>query len=239
MFVNPKTLSGDLDTLEGIEKGSLRLAVQALFDFRDDAFDIVKNEKDKIQDIGEDITREALDRIGMSKIDDRLFGNIDYKRARYVFNKSYAVRQALLVDSKAEKVSGQGTATIQTAQTSMRIRLIRSGKKIDEPGKLKTVLQSRRTGFTYLSTTIFVKYNYKENGGNNKLVSVTVFALPNGMLQGRYNPSPTDTIWLVGRDAPTRKEAFRVRVSLSRLKRKMCWRVQEIPVSPTKFIWDD
>jgi hypothetical protein len=65
--------------------------------------------------------------MGVSRIDERLFGKIDYKRARYYFRPDFAVRQALLVDSKAEKVEGQGTATLQTTQTSMRIRQIRAG----------------------------------------------------------------------------------------------------------------
>lgn len=237
MFIDPDSLAQDLDRLEGIEKASVRLVTQALADFRGTAAEIFRREKDLAADIGEDITREALDRIGVSKIDVRLFGKIDYKRARYVFNKEYAVRQALFIDSKAEKLEGQATATLQTAQTSMKIRHIRSRKEVDVPGKLPTVVQTEAG--KCLITTIFVKYNYKELKEENKLVSITVAALPNGMLQDRYNPNPLDTIWRAGRDAPTRGEAFRVRLVFELLKSKANWRVQKIPMFPEPLVWDD
>src|SRR5437867_13201751 len=113
MFTDPSSLASDHAKLEEIEKASMRLVCQAIYDFKNPATKIFENEQD-FADIGEDITREALDRMGVSKIDERLFGKIDYKRARYVFHPDYAVRQALYVDSKAEK---EGTsATLQTAQ---------------------------------------------------------------------------------------------------------------------------
>src|SRR3972149_5568291 len=127
MLINPQELYNDLDRLEEIEKSSLRLVVQALYEFRVDAQEIFRQESDNAADIGEDITREALDRLGMSKVDQRLFGKVDYKRARYLFHPEYAIKQALFVDSKAEKVSGAGTATLQISQLSMTVRQIRSG----------------------------------------------------------------------------------------------------------------
>src|SRR6266498_1039822 len=130
MFIDPRALENDLDRLEEIERASMRLVTQAIYDFRKTAAEIFEKERDLVQDIGEDITREALDKMGVSKIDERLFGKIDYKRARYVFHPDYAVRQALFVDSKAEAFSGRATATLRTAQTSMRIRHVRSGRNI-------------------------------------------------------------------------------------------------------------
>jgi len=134
VFVDTAKLLADPDRIEEIEKASARLVTQAIYEFRDTAAQIFSNEPDLPQDIAEDVTREALDRLGASRIDVRLFGKIDYKRARYVFHPSYAVRQALLVDSKAEKE--HGTSTLQTAQTSMRIRHVRAGKAVDERGTL-------------------------------------------------------------------------------------------------------
>jgi hypothetical protein len=128
MFTDPDELVRRPELLEGIEKGSLRLVSQALYEFRATAALIFQRERDLAADIGEDITREALDRMGVSKMDARLFGKIDYKRARYIFNRDYAVRQALFVDSKAEKESGQGTATLQMSQVSMRVRQVRGGR---------------------------------------------------------------------------------------------------------------
>jgi hypothetical protein len=75
MFIKPSNLAHKPDTLEEIEKSSLRLVTQALVNFRKDAAYIFKNEKDKAQDVAEDITREALDRLGVSRIDQRILGN--------------------------------------------------------------------------------------------------------------------------------------------------------------------
>ena len=239
MTLDPTTLVADLNTLEDIEKATLRLVLQAIYDFRDEAREIFFREQDLVADIGEDLTREALDRMGSSVIPVRLFGKIDYKRARYVFHPAYSIRQALFVDSKAEKVSGAGTATIQTAQTSLVIRQSRSSQDVEEQGTLPTTFEVQ--GQRFLTTTIFVKYNYRDDGvARNELVSVTIACLPNGMLQDRYNRTPQDTIWLVGRNAPTRDERFRVRIGFARLKQKANWRVQSIGIAPpTPFRWDD
>jgi len=54
-------LENDLDRLEEIERASMRLVTQAIYDFRKTAAEIFEKERDLVQDIGEDITREALD----------------------------------------------------------------------------------------------------------------------------------------------------------------------------------
>jgi hypothetical protein len=236
MLINPLDLSGDLDRLEEIERASLRLVTQALYNYRVTAQEIFQEESDLVGDIGEDITREALDRLGMSRIEQRLFGKVDYKRARYLFHPDYAIKQALFVDSKAEKVSGQRTATIQTSQLSMSILQIRAGQEVRVPGKLPTTIALK--GENYLTTTLFVKYNYAERQDKNDLQTITVAALPSGMLQQKYNPSATDTIWLAGRNAPTLGEEFRVRLSFLQLKLRANWRVQKILMPPHQFTWD-
>jgi len=235
MLISPYDLQNNPERLEEIEKSSLRLVVQAICDYRITAQEIFREESDQIADIGEDITREALDRLGMSRIDQRLFGKVDYKRARYLFHPEYAVKQALFVDSKAEKVSGQGTATLQTSQLSMIVKQMRAGQEIGIPGKLPQILKLR--GEPYITTTLFVKYNYQEGDAGNSLSSITVAALPNGMLQEKYNPTSQDTIWLAGRNAPTLGEEFRVRLSFARLKEKSSWRVQKILMPPNVFEW--
>lgn len=237
MLINPSSLRNDLDRLEDIEKASLRLVVQAIYDFIDTAVEIFEQENDSVADIGEDITREALDRIGVSRVDQRLFGKIDYKRARYMFHPDYAIKQALFVDSKAEKVSGQGTATLQTSQLSMTVKQIRAGKEIIVPGTLPIVIGVGEHSF--LTTTIFIKYNYAQEQSNNVLKSITIASLPNGMLQDRYNSSVHDTIFIAGRNATSRGEDFRVRLSFRRLKQKVNWRVQKFEVLPTRFEWDN
>ncbi|MDE0631923.1 MAG: type II restriction endonuclease [Caldilineaceae bacterium SB0661_bin_32] len=236
MLIDPYSLSSELEQLEQIEKASLRMIVQAIFDFRESAEEIFREESDLVADIGEDITREALDSMGMSRIDQRLFGKMDYKQARYLFHPEYAVRQALFVDSKAEKSSGMKTATLQTSQFSMEVRQIRSGQSLQIPGTLPSVLSLRDED--YITTTVFVKYNYSElTPKSYALDGVTIAALPNGLLQERYNPNAVDGIWLAGRNAPSRGEAFRVRLSFPKLKAKASWRVQSIPISAKIWHW--
>lgn len=237
MLIDPHSLEHDLVRLEDIEKASLRLVVQAVFDFRDTASEIFRLESDLVADIGEDITREALDRLGVSRIDQRLFGKIDYKRARYLFHPDFAIKQALFVDSKAEKMDGRGTATLQTSQLSMEVRQVRANQVMNVAGKLPTVIEIGANSF--LTTTIFVKYNYEMFETTNLLRCITIAALPNGMLQNQYNPTPEDTIFLAGRNAPTLGEEFRVRLNFQRLENKAAWRVQRILPAPEGFTWNE
>ena len=240
MTLDPASLNQDLDLLESVEKASLRLVAQAMYSFAEEAADIFENERDDVQDIAEDITREAMDRIGTSIIPVRLFGTIDYKRARYLFSPDFSLRQALFVDSKAEKVEGARTVTIQTSQTSMRVRQVRSGASVDVPGTVP-VIYNDRDGLAFLTTTVFVKYNYEEAAeAGNQLDSISMTCLPNGMLQERYNPNPDTTFWRAGRNAPSRGEEFRVRIGLIRLKEMANWRVQYLRLKPTvAFEWED
>ena len=241
MSLDPPALATQLERLEAIEKATLRLVTQAIYDFRHEANNIFREETDLPQDVGEDITREALDNMGMTRIPIRLYGKIDYKRARYIFHPEYSLKQALFVDSKAEDVAGQRTATLQMAQTSMRVRQIRSGRPRDVPGTLPTVLC--REDDNYLTTTVFVKYNYQSvqgtNQTRNRLMNIVIAALPNGMLQERYNPNTKETIWRAGRNAPSRGERFRVRLAFNLLKAIAAWRVQRIELWPDEhFTWD-
>ena len=241
MSLDPPALATQLERLEAIEKATLRMVTQAIYDFRHEASSIFREETDLPQDVGEDVTREALDNMGMARIPVRLYGKIDYKRARYIFHPEYSLKQALFVDSKAEDIAGQRTATLQMAQTSMRVRQIRSDRSHDVAGTLPTIL--RREDDNYLTTTVFVKYNYQSEQdathARNRLVNIVMAGLPNGMLQERYNPNTQETIWLAGRNAPTRGEPFRVRLAFDRLKEKAAWRVQRIELWPDeRFAWD-
>lgn len=236
MFLTPQQIEEQLDIVESVEKATLRMVTHALFLYRHAAAEIFTRETDLPSDIAEDITREALDTLGMSRIGVRLFGKLDYKRARYHFNTNYAVQQALFVDSKAEDYNARHTITIQLSQTSLQVKQYRSGTPIQEQGELPIFVPT--DAGILISTTIFVKYNYVEVEGRYQLLSISAVALPNGLLQDRYNPSPEDTIWLAGRNAPQRGEKFRVRISLARLKRKASWRVQEIPIDAQTPVWE-
>ena len=149
----------------------------------------------------------------------------DYKKARYVILPDQTVRQALFIDSKAEKENR--SATIQMSQISMRVKQQRSGATMDEKGFLPEI--SGYEGKNYLTTTCLVHFMYHDdNEGIHHLNEVTVAAIPNGKLQGRYNPATNDGIWLAGRNAPTLGEDFRVRMSFSKLKSKALWRIQKL-----------
>ena len=67
MLIDPQELSQNLDRLEEIEKVSLRLVTQAIYDYRVLAQEIFREESDLVADIGEDITREAVERLGDRK----------------------------------------------------------------------------------------------------------------------------------------------------------------------------
>ena len=76
------------------------MVVQALTDFRSQAATIFREETDLPQDIAEDVTREAMDAMGVSRISERLYGKVDYKRAIYAFLPD-AQPVALMLDAKA------------------------------------------------------------------------------------------------------------------------------------------
>ena len=99
-----ETLSNlDSDEIEEIEKLTLRWVFQAVLDFGMEAHEIFLKSPDKVKDIAEDITRELLDRLPGFNVQQRIYGNVDYKRARYIILPEKTVRQALFIDSKAGK----------------------------------------------------------------------------------------------------------------------------------------
>lgn len=213
------------DELERLEQTAMAMVIQALTDYRQQAVTIFREETDLPQDIAEDVTREALELMGVSGWNERLYGKVDFKKAVYIFlPTTHPV--ALMVDSKAEKPNGDRTATIQMSQTSMRVRMRRSGVDMDEPGGLEQVIT--RGGRSLYVVTIIAKYVYEETGGAQELKRLIVSCIPNGQLQQRYNPNASEGIWLAGRNAPTRGEDFRVRLSYRLLTEKAPWRVQEI-----------
>ncbi|MGH7940394.1 MAG: SfiI family type II restriction endonuclease [Limisphaerales bacterium] len=106
---------------------------------------------------------------------------------------------------------------MQSSRISTRVRQIRQGRSVDVQGDLPAVLTVNGEGL--LTTTIFVKYHYDPELARI-LQGITIAAIPNGMLQSRYNPSAEDTIWTAGPKAPTLGEAFRTRLSFNRLAEK-------------------
>lgn len=219
----PSTFS--FEEIEEIEKLTLRWLFQAVLDFGMEAHEIFLKSPDEVKDVAEDITRELLDRLPGFNVQQRIFGTVDYKKARYVVLPEQITRQALFIDSKAEKANR--TATIQMSQTSMTVKQERSNTEMNEKGLLPEI--SEYSGEEYLTTTAIVHYKYSEQSDDvNILQEVTLTIVPNGKLQDYYNPNTENSIWRAGRNAPTRGEDFRVRLSFGELKAKRNWRVQKI-----------
>ena len=213
------------EELEHIEQTAFSMVVQALTDYAEEAATIFREEIDQPQDIAEDITREAVEAMGLPGMRERLYGKVDVKKAIYVFLPE-AHPVALMLDAKAEKVNGDRTATIQMSQTSMRVKMHRGGQSIDEAGKLPQVIQ--RGDKEFYVVTIIAKFVYQETGTGHQLQRIIAACIPNGQLQELYNPTAEKTIWLAGRNAPTLGEDFRVRLSYAHLRKKASWRVHEI-----------
>lgn len=218
-----------LEDIEDIERLTLRWVFQAVIDFGFDAYDIFKASTDDVQDIGEDITRELLDRLSGYNIQQRVLGNVDYRKARYIILPDQIVRQALFADSKAEK--NRSVARMQLSQISMRVRHVRAGAPTDVPGLLPQVITLG--GHDYLTTVVLLHYEYSDTPTRN-LVEVTLCAVPNGLLQDYYNPTPLDTIWRAGPNSPARGEEFRTRLNFRALEHKKAWRVQRIQYNAEK-----
>jgi hypothetical protein len=220
---NPEILS--LDEIEKIEMMTLRWLFQAVYDFGMEAYEIFLRSPDNVKDIAEDITRELLDRLSGFNVQQRVYGTVDYKKARYVILPEETVRQVLFIDSKAEKENR--SATIQMSQTSLCIRQVRAGFEINENGGLPSI--SEYGNKKYLTTTCLVHFLYEDDlDGIHHLHEVTMASIPNGRLQDKYNPDSIDGIWLAGRNAPSLGEDFRVRISFNKLKEKALWRVQKL-----------
>ncbi|MDR2452714.1 MAG: SfiI family type II restriction endonuclease [Candidatus Accumulibacter sp.] len=218
-----------LDDIERIEKLTLRWIFQAAYDFGAEAHEIFRRSRDKVEDVAEDVTRELLDRLPGYNIPRRVFGTVDYKKYRYIILPELLVRQALFVDSKAEKSADN--ATLQMSQTSLRIRQKRDNREVDEPGSLPSIYNDE--GVNLLTTTAFIHFHYESAQGAYRLLSATLICLPNGRLQEKYNPDAQHGFWKAGRDAPTLGEDFRVRVSFKALADLARWRVQQLNYDAT------
>lgn len=216
-------MKSKLEIIE-VEKSCLRLIVRAIRDNHKDAVKIFREETDLPADVAEDVTRDALGSLGISRIPIRLYGKIDYKRAAYLFLPEREVGVALMVDSKAEKDGN--TATIQMSQTSMEVRQLRAGKSLNIKGVLPPFIE--RGNVKMQTVTIIVKYIYADLPKGSLLNQVIVACIPNGILQDEYNPTEDNTIWMIGRNAPSLDEDFRVRLSFSKLEKKAPWRVVKI-----------
>lgn len=231
---NPATLP--LEKIEDIEKLTMRWIFSAFVTYASEARKIFALSPDDVQDISEDITLDTFGRFVGYPAEARVWSKVDFKRSQWICLPDNLVRQALLVDTKAEK-GAVNNARLQTGQTSMKILQVDGNSHpIEENGTLPKCMNLE--GKLYLTTTILIAYHYEdefdpiylnsENLNKRRLKEIIFGALPNGLLQEKYNPSISDGIWNVGPHSPSRGEEFRTRLSFSKLKRKASWRVQKI-----------
>jgi hypothetical protein len=130
MLLNPETLPQALDRREETENPTLRLVTQAMDDDRAPARAIVREAGDVGSDIGEALTRDALDRLGMPRVGQRLFGTVDDHRAGSLVHSDDAIAQALFVDSPADS-------------TLYGCKHIRFGQAVNVQGNMPTVIPLR------------------------------------------------------------------------------------------------
>lgn len=200
--------------------------VQAIRDYLPQAVEVFRKEQDLPQDIAEDVTREAVESMGVSGFHERLYGTVDYKKAIYVFVPQ-AEPVALMLDAKAEKTNG--AAVIQMSQTSMLIKYQGSRGPVNEEGKLAKVIERGDKQLRVVS--IIAKYIYRDRHElGYDLEKIIVACIPNGALQDRYNPTLDDTIWRAGKHSWQRGEDFRVRLNYKLLAAKASWRVRHIQI---------
>ena len=148
---DPNDFATDLDALEEVERATARLVsegVHLVLDVAASEFRAIDPTSTDVADaanyLGEDLTRSALDGIGTATVPGaRIFGAIDYKRAVFQFLPEFSVRQALLVDSKAEK-NAFNNLRVQITQTSLAVRQSLSSDDVDVSGRVPRVYSARR-----------------------------------------------------------------------------------------------
>jgi hypothetical protein len=236
----------NLDQIELVEKISLRLAFQALVWFAPQAWDIFDRSPDDPQDIAEDVTREAIGVFKGFSINERLFGTIDFKQARWLPMPFGLVPQALMVDSKAKRAYENARLDLQMSQVSMDV-LLESKKEPLQP-LLKMAMDLRFEGGLVrkaITSVITAHYSYdiKPVGQvGNRLQKIIVAAVPNGLLKERYSSSRERTVFGVGKQSSGRGEGPRVRIYYSTLRSFAVWRMQEIvfdELGHDRFDWKD
>lgn len=212
--------------LEVLESVVMSMVVQAFKDYWVESVEIFSADTNHPQRIAEDITRDAINAMGLPGIHERLYGKFVLKKAIYAFLPTKAIPVALMLDAKADKSNGNTTAPIQIEQTSMRVRLSNSDREQDEQGKSQTIIKGKLN--EYQTVTIIAQFCYSEKDDKRSLDEIIVRCIPNGELQEIYNPDATDTIWLVGDDAPSLGDEFQVKLSYKKLNPKTNWRVAKI-----------
>ncbi len=223
--------------IEGLEKQTLRVVVQALQDYSKEAKEIFDNtaapSKAEVIVLAEDLVQYALEVAEVFPINKRFAGFIDYKRVRWMPTPFGVLPQVFLVDAKASTENNRDT--LQQSQLPMDAEFESNGLNVTllagVPPHLE-VLGNNGCVIHAVTTSVFIHFYYKETGNEvapfRNLKSIFALALPHQSLKSIYNPNAQTTFFGQGKHSPTRGEAQRIRVYFSRLRAMCPWRLQEL-----------
>ena len=120
---------------------------------------------------------------------------------------------------------------LKMSQLSMDVRQTLGGTGIAMEGKLPKICIY--DGRKYLTTVLLAHFECTSIGDAVRLRHLTIAALPNGLLQERYNPTVVDTIWRADGNPTRLGEDTRAELSFPALVSKAPWRVQRISYDET------
>jgi hypothetical protein len=231
------------DDLEGLEKQTLRMIVQALQQYSNEAREIFEStpatSKTEVIVLAEDLTQYALEVAEVYPINKRYAGFIDYKRARWLPHPAGLIPQILLVDAKASTENNRDT--LQASQLPMDAEFTKpDGTIVTLPAGVQPhmeVVSATGQPLHAVTTSIFVHFYYRDIQGDpirfRELMDIFV-----------YNPDPLTTFFGAGKHSPARGEDPRIRVYFTRLRQACAWRLQQLPFAGglngyTRPIWRD
>lgn len=224
------------DQLDGLEKQTLRVIVQALQEYSREARQLFQStpatRESEVIVLAEDLVQYALEVAECYPINRRFAGFIDYKRVRWMPSPHGLFPQVLLVDAKAAKENNR--TTLQQSQLSMDAefrtapgagaRMV-AGVPPDWP-----IPSPTGPGLRAVTTSAFVHFHYTNLRSAappyRELHAIYALLLPHQRLKPRYNPDPEHTFFGQGKHSPSRGEEPRIRVYFSRLRRMCPWRLQ-------------
>jgi hypothetical protein len=230
------------DELDGLEKQTMRVLVQAVQEYSREAREIFEGTQaageSELIVLAEDLTQYALEVAECYPINKRFAGFIDYKRVRWLSSPYGLFPQVLLVDAKASKENSR--TTLQQSQLSMDADFTLKGgaRKGDTshmqagvPQHLDLVSQTPK-GLVAVTTSAFVHFHYTELDTKQTpfrtLHAIYILLVPHQRLKPRYNPSATVSFFGEGKHSSGRGEEPRIRVYFDQIRRACTWRLQEL-----------
>lgn len=244
------------DQLELLERQTLRMLVQAVQEYSREARMIFQDtpapSEAEVIVLAEDLVQYALEVAETYPINRRFAGYIDYKRVRWMPTAAGLLPQALLVDAKASKENNR--ITLQQSQLAMdaefRTKTGSIGRLTAGVGPHLPIPTHAGGSLPAVATSAFILFHYTGITGATTppyrtLRAVHLILLPHQRLKPIYNPDPAASFFGEGKHSTKRGEDPRIRVYLTRLRRKCPWRAQALtydtpdPVTYSRPVWRD